>query len=313
MKLLTLQRAVARAVMQPLTSSERMQRKAPGGGRMSAYVARYIKPNDRLTSFERLEIYNRQYWFRVLGSLAEDFPGLRAVLGGRRFESMCKAYLADCPSSSFTLRNLGSRLETWLRQNPSWVGDRRVLALDMVRLEWADIEAFDGQAKPALRSEDLRKAKPASLHLGLQPYVQLLELHYPVDDLLLEVKHGDGTSDFASNAVQERRKRSKVRAVAKLQPAQIFLAVHRLEYSVYFRRIEREEFALLSALRRGKTVERSIELAFRKSSVPAADRAAFVQHSFQTWATLGWFCRPEAKMRGKKAARKENRTKSSAI
>src|SRR5260221_9897402 len=93
MKLLSLQRAVARAVMQPLTRSERMQRKAPGGGRMSAYAARYIKPNDRLTSFERLEIYNRQYWFRVPASLAEDFPGLRAVLGGRRVESMCKAYL----------------------------------------------------------------------------------------------------------------------------------------------------------------------------------------------------------------------------
>ena len=131
MKLHTLQRAVARAVMQPLTSSEPMQRKAPGGGRLSAYAARYIKPNERLTSFERLEIYNRQYWFRVLASLAEDYPGLRAVLGGRRFEAMCKAYLTECPSRSFTLRNLGAQMETWLRQNPSWICDRRVLALVM--------------------------------------------------------------------------------------------------------------------------------------------------------------------------------------
>ena len=298
MKLLTLQRAVARAVMQPLAWSERMQRKAPGGGRMSAYAARYIKPNDRLSSFERLEIYSRQYWFRVLASMAEDFPGLRAVLGGQRFEAMCKAYLAECPSRSFTLRNLGAQLETWLRQNPDWLRDRRVLALDMVRLEWADIEAFDGQANPPLRSEDLREVEPAHLQLGIQPYVQLLELHYPVDDLLLEVKHEDDAPDVASNAVQERRKRSKVRAVTQLEPAQIFLAVHRLDFSVYFRRIEREEFTLLSALRRGKAVEHAIELAFRKSSVPMAERAPFVQHSFQTWATLGWFCRPEANVRG---------------
>ncbi len=116
-----------------------------------------------------------------------------------------------------------------------------------------------------------------------------------MDDLLLEVKRGDDTADFASNAIQERKKRSKVQAVAKLEPAQIFLAVHRLDFSVYFRRIEPEEFALLGALRSGKTIERAIELAFRKSAVPAADRAAFVQHSFQTWATLGWFCRPEEK------------------
>jgi hypothetical protein len=295
MKLATLQRAVARAVMQPLTPSERMQRTAPGGGRMSSYAARFIKPNDRLTSFERLEIYNRQYWFRLLSSMIEDFPGLRAVLGGKRFEAMCKAYLTACPSRSFTLRNLGARLETWLRKNANWIRDRRALALDMVRLEWADIEAFDGQAKPALRSEDLREIDVPNLQLSIQPYVQLLELHYPVDDLLLEVKHGEDTADFASNAVQERRKRSKVRAVAKLEPAQIFLAVHRLDFSVYFRRIEPEEFALLGALRSGMTIERAIELAFRRSSVPAADRGAFVQHAFQTWATLGWFCRSEEK------------------
>jgi hypothetical protein len=300
MKLHVLQRAVARAVMQPLTSSERMQRKAPGGGRMSAYAARYIKPNERLTSFERLEIYNRQYWFRVLASLAEDYPGLRAVLGGRRFEAMCKAYLTERPSRSFTLRNLGAQLEIWLRENPLWLRDRRVLALDMVRLEWADIEAFDGQAKPGLRSEDLLEVDATKLQLGIQPYVQLLELHYPVDDLLLEVKHGDDTPDRASNAVQERKKHSRVRAVAKLEPAEMFLAVHRLDFSVYFRRIEPEEFALLTALRSGKTVERSIELAFRKSSVPAVDRAAFVQHSFQTWAALGWFCLPEGNACGKK-------------
>jgi hypothetical protein len=304
MKLLALQRAVARAVMQPLSPSDRMQRKAPGGGRMSAYAARYIKPNDRLTSFERLEIYNRQYWFRVLGSLAEDFPGLRAVLGGQRFEAMCKAYLAECPSRSFTLRNLGAQLEAWLRENPGWMSDRRVLALDMVRLEWADIEAFDGQAQPPLQAGDQQKLGLTNLRLSVQPYVQLLELHYPVDDLLLEVKHGNGVSDVASNAVQERRKRSKVRAVAKLEPAQVFLAVHRLDFSVYFRRIEPEEFAILGALRRGKTIEHAIELAFKKSSVPVADRAAFVRHSFQTWATLGWLCRPQERVRGENAARK---------
>src|SRR5258708_8230227 len=135
MKLVALQRAVARAVMQPLTLSERMQRTAPGGGRMSAYAARYVKPNDRLTSFERLEIYNRQYWFRVLGSMAEDFPGLRAVLGQRRFEDMCRAYLAEGPSRSVTLRKLAARLETCVRRNPKWIRGQQTPALAMVRMQ----------------------------------------------------------------------------------------------------------------------------------------------------------------------------------
>jgi len=56
----------------------------------------------------------------------------------------------------------------------------------MVRLEWADIEVFDGRAQPALRTEDLGEIARAKLKLGIQPSVQLLDLRYPVDDLLLE-------------------------------------------------------------------------------------------------------------------------------
>jgi hypothetical protein len=291
MRLAALQRTMARAVMQPLTASERMQSTAPDGKSMRAYASRFIKPNDRLTSFERLEIYNRQYWFRVLSSMVEDFPGLRAVLGDRRFEAMSKAYLVECPSRSFTLRNLGARLEDWLRKHPKWAGPKQALAVDIARLEWADIEAFDGKAEPALRPQDLRADAGAKLKLKVQPYVRLLDLRYPVDDLLLEVRKEDTDTDFASNAFQERHKRKRVQAVAKLKPAEIFLVVHRVDDSVYFRRIEREEFVILRALRDGKSLGRAIDAAFRKSRVPAEERAGMVQQWFQNWAALGWFCR----------------------
>ena len=291
MNLLSLQRRMARAVMTPLTRSEGMQRVAANGRPMRAVAAEFIKPNDRLTSFERLEIYNRQYWFRVLSSFAEDFPGLRAVLGGRRFDAVAQAYVKDCPSRSFTLRNLGSRLEAWLRRHPARAGSRQALAIDMVRLEWADIEAFDGKAEPALKPEDLAGVDASKLRLRLQPYIQLLHLRYPVDDLLLAVRSDDDT-EFASNAFTERRKRKRVLAVARLKPSPIFLAVHRLDDSVYFRRLEREEFLILSRLREGKRLNRAIDLALRKSSIKLADRPAMVERWFHAWSALGWFCRP---------------------
>ena len=302
MKLVKLQRTMARAVMQPLTAAERSQRAAPDGSSMRAYASRFIKPNDRLTSVERLEIYNRQYWFRLLSSMAEDFPGLRSVLGERRFDAMCKAYLVDCPSRSFTLRNLGSQLASWLRRHPKWAGNKQTLALDIVRLEWADIEAFDGKSEPALDAADLAGAVGHNLRLKLQPYVQLLRFAYPADDLLLTVRKEDEDTDFASNAFQEKHKRKKVQAVARLKPATIFLVVHRVDFSVYFRRIDAEEFAILAALRDGKTLGKAIEAAFTKSQVPESQRAGLVQQWFQNWATLGWFCKPEKKAPRKKAA-----------
>ena len=98
MKLAQLQRQMAADIMRPLGRGDRL---AP---RMSA---RYIRPNDRLTSRQRLEIYSRSYWYRLIGSLYEDFPGTRALLGRRAFMRLTKAYLADCPSRSFTMRDLG--------------------------------------------------------------------------------------------------------------------------------------------------------------------------------------------------------------
>jgi len=290
MNLLRLQRTMARAVMQPLTPSEHMSKRAQNGEAMSRYAARFIKPNDRLTSFERLEIYNRQYWWRLMSSLAEDFPGLQAILGNRRFESLCKAYLTDRPSRSFTLRNLGRDLESWLRRNPRWAGSKQAIVLDMVRLEWADIEAFDGAAREALRPADVRKSGGSNLRLRLQPYLRLLKFHYPVDALVLEIKRFNDDTEFLSNAFRERKKRKRVTAVAKLKPKTIFLAVHRIDDSVYFRRLEAAEYDLLSAIQKGKTLGQAVSGVFGKPSRNSGADPAQVTGWFRNWSDLGWFC-----------------------
>lgn len=288
MSLLALQRQVARAVMTPLAPSERMRRIAPDGRSLAAVAKKIIKPNDRLSSFERLEIYNRQYWFRMLDAFSDDFPGLRAVLGDRKFDAVAKAYLTECPSRSFTMRDLGSRLESWLRKNPRYAGGRQQLAIDMVRLEWAEIEAFDAATQMPVKAAALAGADPAKLRLSLQPYIHLLDLKYPVDDLLLAIKH-DAETNVASNAMNERQKRKKVSAVARLKPVSVYLAIHRLDNTVYFRRLEREEFTILNALQKGRTLERAIVAGFRSSAIPAVEQAAHAATWFRNWSSLGWF------------------------
>jgi hypothetical protein len=281
------------AVMRPLTACDQMQQRTRDGKSMREVAAEFIKPNDRLSSFERLEIYNRQYWFRVLAALDEDFRGLRAIVGHRRFEALCKAYLVDCPSESFTLRNLGSRLEWWLRSHPEWIQPRATLALDMVRLEWAEIEAFDGAADPPLASRDLLAADPDP-KFRLQPYLQLLRLHYPVDDLLVAIRKDNSESAMASNAVSQHRKGTRVHKVARQKAQAIYLAVHRIDYSVYFKRIEPEAFTFLSALREGKSLSDAVVLAFQRSDIPESKLLGIVQNWFEHWSTLGWFCQSKS-------------------
>ena len=117
MTLLELQRRMSEDVMRPLSPDFQMQTTTEDGRSIAAIAESYIKPNDRLSSFDRLEIYNRQYWFRVITAVAEDFPALNAVLGSEAFDELVLAYLRDNPSSSFTLRNLGSRLPEWLQDH----------------------------------------------------------------------------------------------------------------------------------------------------------------------------------------------------
>jgi len=136
-----------------------------------------------------------------------------------------RGYLADCPPDSFDLNRLGNRLEAWLTEHPRYAHYRQRVALDMVRLEWAKIEASDSGEYPRLTASNLASPSAtlgASLdanlganldanldaNLGedpaieLQPHLRLLQLGYPVDELLMRV------DDPRSGATTKRRTRA---------------------------------------------------------------------------------------------------------
>ena len=154
MTLLELQRRMSEDVMRPLSPDFQMQTTTDDGRSTATIAEDYIKPNDRLSSFDRLEIYNRQYWFRVITAVAEDFPALNAALGSEAFDDLVLAYLRENPSSSFTLRNLGSRLPEWLQNHSEFTSGNHDLAMDIARLEWAYVEAFDRAAIPPVNGAD---------------------------------------------------------------------------------------------------------------------------------------------------------------
>jgi hypothetical protein len=285
-----LQRRMAAAVMRPLTRDEQMRRRDAENRSVDKEASSFIKPNDRLSSFERLEIYNRQYWFRLFSSFEEDFPGLKSIVGSRNFEKLMRAYLEAHPSRSFTLRNLGSSLVEWLKENPQYTAPSTPDAVAMAALEWAHIEAFDNERRTPLTANDIAELNDGS-HLKLQPYLRLLEAPSAVDDALIAVRDASqGAGAQASNAVSMhlvRRTRS-----LKPAPGHIYLAVHRFEDSVYYKRLSREDYLLLRALERGATLGEAIEAAFAASTLSEGDRAAHIQSSFHYLMQMGWLCIP---------------------
>jgi hypothetical protein len=289
MNLLELQRRMFEDVRRPLTPNFAMQQKTEDGRSVSELAESYVKPNDRLTSFERLEIYNRQYWFRTIAAVSEDFPALAAVLGSKRFDNLVLGYLKENSSTSFTLRDLGARLPHWLEDHPEFAPTRHELVLDVARLEWAYVEAFDRLAVAPLSLEDFADLGDDS-RLCLQPHLQLLHLRYPVDELVLAVHKETPPSEIASNAVSRHKQKSRS-GLPRMSRSAIYLAVHRFDDSVYYRRIEREAFLLLSSLQQQHTLAESIESAFADSRFSREGQAQKIQECFAHAAELGWFCR----------------------
>ena len=290
-----LQRAMWQVISRPLTTDNQMQRLWTDGRRTSQLTAQIAKPNDRLTSFERLEIYNRMYWFRVLDSLYDDCPGLRAVLGDARFIQLAEAYLVKYPSGSFTLRNLPGRLAQFIRATPRHTRPHTALCHDLARFEWARVVVFDTASRPVFTLDDLRGVPPARqgrLKLALQPYLQLLQLDYPVDDFILEVKQREAEllRGDASNAPSARRK-IRVKKTTLPKRARTQIAVHRLNGRIFFKRLEPAAYHILTALRSGATLEQALATGIPRAKKSQVDWAARVQGWFRTWMELGWLCK----------------------
>lgn len=284
---------MAEALFRPLTPGWTMQKTWADGRRSAVAAAEFIKPNDRLTSFERLEIYNRQYWFRLFDCFYDDLPGLRALLGENKFRALCKAYLTEHQSRTFALRNLCDRVVEFLEQHPELTDPKTEVALEMARFEWAQIVAFDEGAKRVLGSDDLLEAPPEQLRLGIQPYVTLLELNFALDEYLAAVRKRDADilRSEASNAISSAPKARRRRSLPPPRREKLYLAVHRLDNQLYYKRMEAEAFAILRGLSDGLTVAEACERAILASS-RKADWAREIQHWFSVWAQLGWFCRP---------------------
>ena len=108
-------------------------------------------------------------------------------------------------------------------------------------------------------------------------------LAHPVDALLRKLRQSSVETGTASNAVgASRRRRRPVVLRAKASPDPIHLAIHRVDLSVYFKRLDPEAFTLLTALNAGASLEGACASAFAKSSASAEEASGKVREWFAT-------------------------------
>ena len=151
-----------------------------------------ITRSEKVSAQDRLSIYANAYYARLVECLGESYPVMKRTLGEQAFNGFCFDYLQAYPSHSYTLGHLGGQFAQYLNETrpdadaPSmgWPD----LLIDLARLEWSILQIFDGpgiEKKATLQLEELQGIHPAqwmSVHINTVPCLELLHLHFPLND-----------------------------------------------------------------------------------------------------------------------------------
>jgi hypothetical protein len=237
-----------------------------------------VTRSQALSGLDRLAIYSRAYYARLVDCLRESYPVVYQAVGEEAFDAFAVAYLQKYPSRSYTLNELGARFPGYLRDSrpadepgPGWPD----FVIDLATLEWTYNEVFDGpgvEGRRLLRPEHLR-AIPAErwpkARLVAVPCLRLLELRFPVHRFYSAV----------------RRKK----AAEFPEPEETLLAVTRRRYVVRRYELSRPQFVLLAALLHGQSVGEAIDVAAKAVDSDVDRFAGDLQEWFRNWTAEGLF------------------------
>ena len=201
-----------------------------------APLASVVRSDARLAAEDRLDVYANAYFYRIHDVLAEDFPGLAAVLGPDDFHDLVTSYLAVFPSRHPSLRHIGARLPEFLDAHPAGESFRArfPFAADLARYEAANEDVFDAAEAEAASRADLAAVAPedwAELPVRLVPSVRILRLGWPVQDVRQALRNDQ--------------------PVPRLAPAPSALCLWRHDERVVSRALPPDECAALESAARG--------------------------------------------------------------
>jgi hypothetical protein len=229
-----------------------------------------------MSGLERLEVYNRQYWFRLITIMQEEYPCALHVIGLDVFNSWVIRYLDAHPPATPYLAEMDREFPSFLRKR--YRALNRAQALEAVDYDKAFSRAFDGSDRfsDADAVPSGVNGSAATIKWRLSPVVTPLWLHW----------------NFTAYRAACREDEALTRRIP-LRPRGgrqgHGLCVHRHENTLYEKPVMRAEFLLLDALRTPRTLDQVFRAA-QKSAAPQ-DVKAMERHVaawFRDWTELGW-------------------------
>lgn len=228
-----------------------------GAGQADAPLLETLCPSPHGAAGETLlGVYQKGYRARLAEFLAEDHPGLRALLGDDEFDVLIEDYIAARPARDPNARWYTTGLPDFMQESANW--RENAPAVSMARFERAMVDAFDAADAEPLKIEALASFSPEDwplLVFSFHPSLILLELApgtlaaYSEDE---DAEPQDTSSDDLDRA-----------------------AVWRIEYETAYRALEGDEYVALCEARAGHAFGDICQMAaFQKAGEIAPERLA---------------------------------------
>jgi len=131
---------------------------------------------------QRLAVYGNAYGYRLIDALSDNYPAVHTLMGDEDFYEMTYAYMASHPSSHYSLRYFGHKLEEFLGTYKKGLP----IYTEMARFEWALRNAFDSKNTPTLTLELLQEIpveRWGELQFGFHPSVSKIDLEWNTPQL----------------------------------------------------------------------------------------------------------------------------------
>lgn len=213
----------------------------------------------------RLDVYRHGYRTRLSDALANEFAGLQKM-AGRRFRALLDAYIDAHPSAHYSIRWHGARLAGFLER-----AHRNTPQLaEMAHLDWAISTAFDAADETRMSADALASLPPdawADLRLVLANHLQMLPCTCNVDAFRRAADHGTERPHLRRHATPRH------------------MLVWRLDTTVHYRRMDEDEWQILTAAQRGVPFARLCTLLATQHGETAA--LARMVSLLRTWLDAG--------------------------
>ena len=171
--------------------------------RTDAYTATLhdeVLPGPRLAAVDRIAVYHRQYWFRLLTALQTDYPLVAHLLGFWEFNGWAARFLSSHPPRCADIQRAGDGFPDFLDSSlPAQVATGSE-GLRVPRDALLEAVAIDAAWRAILLAPDVLVLDPVTLEgpgaaqarLERHPAFAIVSEHWPLCALRAELVHGAG-------------------------------------------------------------------------------------------------------------------------